>query len=313
MLNLNPSMLHKALERLEQATHDHAAWQEHLLRVIFCGEPINPDDLAPTAHLRCHFGRWYFEQAPPELRERPSFAVIGAEHERLHRIATQLLRDVEADSPVVRSDFEELVAGSAGLRLALDALRHEIEAGLRDRDALTGAYRRVEMLPELREWHERAKQGGPPCCVTLMDLDQLQAINDTHGYQVGDQVLIGAVRFLVEHLRGEDKIFRYGGNEFLLSLPGADLAAGQAAVARIRDALSRRLLIVGADGAAIHVTASFGIALLDPEVGVVDSIDRADQALVLAKAAGGNRAISWDPSVTTGPRLRRLTLKVPLA
>ncbi|MBS1135501.1 MAG: hypothetical protein H6R02_2642, partial [Burkholderiaceae bacterium] len=91
MLNMNPAMLHKALERLEQAAHEHAAWQEHLLRVIFCGAPVDADDLAATAHVRCPLGRWYYEQTPPELRERSSFAAIGTEHERLHRIAAQLL------------------------------------------------------------------------------------------------------------------------------------------------------------------------------------------------------------------------------
>jgi len=311
MLNMNPAMLHKALERLEQAAHEHAAWQEHLLRVIFCGAPVDADDLAATAHVRCPLGRWYYEQTPPELRERSSFAAIGTEHERLHRIAAQLLRDVEADSPVVRNDFEALVTSSAGLRLALDALRQEIEAALRGRDALTGAFRRVEMLRELREWHQRAKHGGPPCCLAIADVDHLTAINDTHGYPAGDQALVGTVRFFVEHLRNRDKVFRYTGSEFLIAIPDADLAAGQAVIARLRESLTDRLLIVGADGAAIHVTASFGIALLDPEVGVVDSIDRAEQALHLAKAAGGNRAISWDPSVTTGPRLRRLTVLDP--
>jgi predicted signal transduction protein with EAL and GGDEF domain len=57
------------------------------------------------------------------------------------------------------------------------------------------------------------------------------------------------------------------------------------------------------------VTASFGIALLDPDVDALESIDRANQALTLAKTAGRNRMIVWDPSVTTGVRLRRLEMK----
>jgi PleD family two-component response regulator len=57
---------------------------------------------------------------------------------------------------------------------------------------------------------------------------------------------------------------------------------------------------------ALHVTASFGLALVDPDVTVEESIERADQALLLAKTAGRNRAISWDPSVTTSTRHRRL-------
>jgi len=80
-------------------------------------------------------------------------------------------------------------------------------------------------------------------------------------------------------------------------------------IVRLREAVTHGLTSVGADGVAFHVTASFGIALLDPAVDALESIDRADQALTLAKVAGRNRMITWDPSVTTGVRLRRLEMK----
>jgi diguanylate cyclase (GGDEF)-like protein len=308
MLKMDPATLRKALEQLEEATYDHADWHGNLLRAIVCGLPSDPNDLTATAHLSCRFGRWYYERAPAEFREYPAFAAIGTEHERLHRIATRLLRDVAVGAPIVRADFEDLVSGSARLRVELDSLRREIEGALQTRDALTGAYGRIEMIPELREWHSRAKQGAEQSCIVFMELDHLRAINNAYGHEVGDQVLVGTVRYLTEHLRSKDKVFRYGGNEFLISLPGADLATCQTVIARVREGLTRRLLIVTPGGIALHVTASFGLALLDPDVGVIESIDRADQALLLAKAAGRNRAISWDPSVTTGKQLRRLKI-----
>ena len=84
------------------------------------------------------------------------------------------------------------------------------------------------------------------------------------------------------------------------------LAIGQAVIRRVRDGLASRSWVSAPGGVAVRVTASFGLASLDPEVSVEDAIERADQALLLAKAAGRNRAISWDPNVTTGTRLRRL-------
>lgn len=309
MLGMDPTTLRVTLTQLEQAARDHAEWHENLLRAVVCGLPFDSNDLTESAHLRCRFGRWYAEQAAAELRKQPSFATIGAEHESLHRVAAKLLRDVVANAPIVRKDFEEMVAGGARLRLQLDSLRQEIQGGLRNRDALTGAFGRAEMLPELRGWHEQAMRGVQGCCIVFMDLDRFKTINDTYGHHVGDAVLAGAVRHLGQCLRPHDKVFRYGGDEFLISLPGADLAMGQTVIKRVRDGLAGGPLVTAPGGLAIHATASFGLALLDPDVSVEDSIERADQALLLAKTAGRNRAINWDASVTTGTRLRQLRLE----
>ena len=206
-------------------------------------------------------------------------------------------------------DFDELMAGSAQLRGKLDLLKQEVQGAWRNWDALTGAYGRAEMLSELRAWRELATRKVQPCCIVLMDLDEFKAINDAHGHPVGDEVLAGAVRCLIRGLRPFDNVFRYGGDEFLIALPGTDLEIGQAVIKRVRERLASRPLAVGAGGIALDVTASFGLALLDPEVSVEDSIERADQALLLAKTAGRNRAISWDPNVTTGTRLPRLQIE----
>jgi len=310
MLNMDPITLRAALAQLEQATRDHLEWQENLLRAIVCGLPFNPTEVAEDAHLNCPFGRWYYEQAPAELWGQPVFATIGGEHERLHRAAARLLREVAVHAPIVREDFDDLLAGLAELRRTLDSLRDEMANTLRNRDALTGAYDRAEMLPQLREWHELAKRHVQPCCIVFMDLDHFKDINDRYGHGTGDEILAAVIRHVSHCLRPYDKVFRYGGDEFLICLPGADLAIGQTVIKRVRESLLAHLPpVVAAEGIQLQVSASFGLALLDPEVGVEDSIERADQALLLAKTAGRGRAISWDPSVTTGTRLPRLRIE----
>ena len=99
-------------------------------------------------------------------------------------------------------------------------------------------------------------------------------------------------------------------DEFLIALPATDLPIGQAVIKRVREGLAGKPVAVSAGGVAIRATASFGLALLDPQVRVEDSIERADQALLLAKTAGRNTAISWDPNVTTGTRLPRLRMEL---
>ena len=308
MLNMQPATLRNALKQIDQATHDHLEWHANLLRAIVCDLPFDPNDLAGGAHRRCRFGKWYYEHAATELADQPGFAAIGVEHERVHQVAAGILREIAASRPIEHHAFDGLVASSLRLRRELDLLRHEIVVALRNRDALTGAFDRDQVLPELRRWREPVSQGTLSCCIVFMDLDRLSEINESQGHAIGDALLAEAVRFLHEHLRADDRVFRYGGDEFLVSLPGADLATAKAVVGRVRDGLARRQVFIAGAGSALQVTASFGLALLDPEDRIEDSIDRAAQALLLAKTAGGNRAISWDASVTTGRRWKRLQI-----
>jgi diguanylate cyclase (GGDEF)-like protein len=165
------------------------------------------------------------------------------------------------------------------------------------------------MLRDLREWHALSRQPGRQCCITLMELDNVRQINAIHGDSTGAKGLVTAVKIIAAHLRLSDKVFRYDTSKFLIRLSGTDLASGKTVIMRLREAVTRGLTSVGTDGVEFQMTASFGIAMLDPEVDALESIDRADQALTLAKAAGRNRMITWDPSVTTGVRLRRLEMK----
>jgi diguanylate cyclase len=306
MLSMAPATLQKVLEQLEQAAHDHAHWHENVLRVIVCRLPCDPGDLQEDAHRECRFGRWYYEQAAAEIWGEPAFAAIGSEHKRLHLVAARLLQNAAAGMPMAREDYDDLVTGSERLRMEIDLLRHEVAGALRNRDALTGAYGRGEILPALRESRELARRDVQHCCIAFMDLDHLKLINDTYGHAAGDQVLAGVVRHVIEHLRPYDKVFRYGGDEFLILLPGTDLVAGQQVIDHIRERLARTPIVVVPAGIPVRATASFGLAFLDPDIGAEESVDWADRALMVAKAAGRNRACSWDPAGTTGTLLQRM-------
>jgi len=304
MFKANPTVLRRMLGQLEQAAREHALWLENVLRTIVCRLPCSPGDLAGDAHRHCRFGQWYYGRASTELHDQSLFASMAIEHERLHRIAGRVLSEATGNGLLTRESFDELVGTSARLRLALDALRHEIQGSLRDSDALTGAYGRAQLLPELRERRELAKRHVQHCCIAFMDVDHLKTINDTHGHAVGDLILTGAIEYVMQHLRPYDKIFRYGGDEFLLLLPGTGLADAEHLIERIRQGFGRVPFVISAGGLPIHATASFGLALLDPDLVVEESIDRADKAVLLAKVTGRNRACSWEPSISTGTALK---------
>ena len=134
----------------------------------------------------------------------------------------------------------------------------------------------------------RANRTGTPLSLIMIDLDSFKAINDDHGHDVGDQVLVMVARHLAESVREEDVVYRFGGEEFVIVLPGASLdVARERAEALCRSIRSGK---VETQKSVLRVTMSAGVATY-PVHGETQEqlIMRADKALYLAKQAGRNR------------------------
>jgi diguanylate cyclase (GGDEF)-like protein len=119
--------------------------------------------------------------------------------------------------------------------------------------------------------------------VILLDVDRFKNINDTFGHAAGDEVLIGFADLLRHHVPNTVSVGRWGGEEFLIVLPKTNLEAALAQAEKVRLALEHRWFDVG------QVTASFGVACLQPDESLSDLVRRADLALYAAKSRGRNR------------------------
>jgi diguanylate cyclase (GGDEF)-like protein len=168
------------------------------------------------------------------------------------------------------------------------------------RDGLTGLYNRSYFDQALRQAVARATQEGRAMSVILFDVDHFKGINDSHGHQVGDRVLSGIARAVGSQLRPNDMACRYGGEEFVLVLPGTN-ANGAAAVAeRLRSLICETAYETG-HGAPVHATISAGYASLqgeraDHSVTPEVLLANADAALYAAKRGGRNRVEGSKPS-----------------
>jgi two-component system cell cycle response regulator len=154
-------------------------------------------------------------------------------------------------------------------------------------DGLTGIANRRQCEDALTAEIARAARLGTTLTLVLADLDDFKAINDLHGHAVGDDVLREFAAVLRATARDSDLAGRWGGEEFLLLLPGADGAGGAQFADRVRRALSERTFR-GKDGDAFTVTCSFGVA---EHVGAGDERElfaAADRALYRAKQRGKN-------------------------
>jgi diguanylate cyclase (GGDEF)-like protein len=153
-------------------------------------------------------------------------------------------------------------------------------------DGLTGLANRRACSEALQAEVARAERFGTPLSVVLADLDRFKEVNDTHGHAIGDEALWTFADVLRETMREADVAGRWGGEEFLLLLPGADEDGASQLAERVRARLSARRIAGAPD---LRLTASFGVAEYVPESGAERLVGAADRALYQAKRAGKNR------------------------
>jgi diguanylate cyclase (GGDEF)-like protein/PAS domain S-box-containing protein len=160
-----------------------------------------------------------------------------------------------------------------------EALMAEVQQLARS-DALTGLPNRRALDDQLPREMARALRSGSPLCLAIIDIDHFKIYNDTHGHLAGDTVLRDCAIAWDTELRGEDTILRFGGEEFLVVLPGCGPEDAVEIIERLRGATP--------DGQ----TCSAGLAMWRPGESVDDLVARADNALYRAKEAGRDRLVS---------------------
>jgi diguanylate cyclase (GGDEF)-like protein len=171
---------------------------------------------------------------------------------------------------------------------------HDSEEVLADqarRDGLTGLLNRRAFDEAIGDSFARMERLDERLAVLSIDLDHFKVVNDTHGHAAGDEVIRTLTRVVLANLRKIDRMFRVGGEEFIVTLPGADSTAAQSAAERIRTAVASEPVTV--DGKSIPITVSIGVAVASaPHPGRVDVLLKAvDEALYQAKESGRNRVV----------------------
>jgi len=154
-------------------------------------------------------------------------------------------------------------------------------------DSLTGVSNRVHFHIRATTEVARARRESQPICLLLIDVDHFKRVNDRYGHETGDTVLRQVAKVMQAGLREIDVLARWGGEEFLIMLPGSSLERSAEISKRLRDAIAAQRFEAGAE--AISVTISVGVAILGNKEDMNAAIGRADKALYSSKASGRNR------------------------
>ena len=151
-------------------------------------------------------------------------------------------------------------------------------------DPLTNVFNRAKAFELLTAAVNNRERYETPFAIIFLDIDGFKAVNDEHGHDAGDDILVKYARLLSENARKTDAVFRWGGEEFMILCPNTDQAKAARLAENLRDLLTQETL-----GTLPLPSASYGVAQYQSEEEISVLIKRADNAMYEAKRAGGNR------------------------
>lgn len=228
------------------------------------------------------------ENYADQLAKTEDIAVINDLLENLmkdtHTMQTDIVRSREAmikQTDEVSTAQEKIVK----LQAELSQLSEKVSI-----DQLTGVLNRRGLDEAMQREIARAQRGGTQLCVALLDIDNFKFFNDSYGHHVGDTALQHLAKVIQQTLRPTDIAARFGGEEFVILLPDTSIDEAIEAISRLQRALTKQFFL--GNNERLLITFSAGISVFKENEDQVTVLNRADQAMYLAKKSGKNRVMT---------------------
>lgn len=176
-----------------------------------------------------------------------------------------------------------------------DCLRHSVQqtVEMAVKDPLTDLHNRRYFNGHFESLFETAVASKKPLSILMCDIDHFKSVNDTHGHDIGDAVIVDCAKRIKKSIRNIDLACRFGGEEFIILMPDTDLALAQIVAERIRNDMAAHPVVCNNGALQVPITISVGVSSLDEKYDTPEKLmKRADVALYNAKRDGRNRVVA---------------------
>lgn len=294
MPNLSPET-DTFIAELDAAVEAHMKWTHRILRFAVLQTSPGEDVFSPVAHTLCRFGCWFtshrahFKELDAEATQH-----IESSHQAMHDAIRTICTDIQAGRPGRNSDLETFERSQSELLGLIASFKTQLLANAIRHDPLTGLALRYGVENDFDHYQKDAQRNHSLLYVVMIDVDHFKRINDNYGHPVGDMVLRHLAGTLKRSLRGNEPLYRFGGEEFLWLMQCKSVEEAEQSALRLLNTI-RTTPIPISDAPPITLTVTLGLAQVSEQEELSSALKRADDAMYEGKNTGRDRCIFAKP------------------
>lgn len=285
---MNINELDYSLSELNVAIKDHYDLTGKLLHLSLLGGEVDHEIIDRQSHRHCRFNHWLSLRLNGGALDRDMVTTMDEKHTAIHDINREMMQSI-IDGVVTKSLLDKYLKALQDFIHSLEQYKDYLFSHRNFHDVLTGLPLRHLLYREFPLVREQCLRTRRHLYLLIMDIDRFKSINDTWGHNAGDDVLRNVALMLKDATRKTERIYRFGGEEFIILLDAQNDDEAQSAAARIRLHLQRHSFIVA--GENIGVTVTCGLTRVTATDSLHEAIGRADKAMYHGKKTGRNRCI----------------------
>jgi diguanylate cyclase (GGDEF)-like protein len=266
-------------------------WTRRIIRCAVLRTTPDKDMLDPLAHTLCRFGAWFTTNRQQfDALDLPAAQRVETVHQTMHAAIRSICTAIMAGQPGNTDDLDEFEASQTELIGLLANYKTLILSRAVHHDPLTGLPLRYGIENDFLQIQKEARRNRALLYVVMIDIDRFKRVNDTYGHPAGDRVLRQLAGILKRTLRGNEPLYRFGGEEFLWLLKCQSPEEAKQSAHRVLTTVGTTPMLIS-DDETLRLTVTLGLAQAGDTEDFASALKRADVALYEGKRTGRNRYV----------------------